>query len=216
MREEVARLVFPVLMAGLRYREDLCAGGADALQRDEVQRDLAALLEQTTQAKAWIDPTSASADFKGIGYPLACWLDEIFLAADSPWQAAWKDARLEPALYRSVDRGTMFWRQARLAERLLEPDALEVFYLCVVLGFRGDLNCPYGPRETRLQEWCDTVKARLDEAQPEEYPLPPETIPTTHVPPLTGESSFRTMLRVLVICLLLAVPLVGFLLLSRH
>jgi type VI secretion system protein ImpK len=51
----------------------------------------------------------------------------------------------------------MFWEQARLAEGRPHIDALEAYYLCVMLGFRGQ----YLGKPQDLQQWRQRVQARL-------------------------------------------------------
>src|SRR5947209_13972033 len=81
----------------------------------------------------------AGRPFLGVRYALACWLDEL-LILNSPWSAAWNERKLEAALYGTNDRAWKFWEQAELAAARPTTDALEGFFLCVVLGFRGELG----------------------------------------------------------------------------
>jgi type VI secretion system protein ImpK len=75
-------------------------------------------------------------------YALASWIDDLLIA--SPWRGHdwWESNSLEFALFKSRDRATKFFVKAKEAAELPRRDALEVFYLCVVLGFRGLYNLP--------------------------------------------------------------------------
>jgi type VI secretion system protein ImpK len=75
-------------------------------------------------------------------YALACWIDDLL--ASSPWHGNhwWENNSLEFALFRTHDRATMFFIRAKEAAELTRRDALEVFYLCVILGFRGLYRLP--------------------------------------------------------------------------
>ena len=73
MRPEIARLVFPVLTTGLLRKQELIGGVA--LELAEVQKELAGLLQATSQTEAWVHPGRFGKDFLGIQYALACWLD---------------------------------------------------------------------------------------------------------------------------------------------
>src|SRR5262249_62306200 len=115
--------------------------------------------------------------FLGIRYALVCWLDEIFIL-DSPWASEWNERKLEEGLYGTNDRAWKFWEQARKAEARPGTDALEVYYLCVVLGFRGDLrNAP-----ERLAGWRNTIESRIAKGQGQERQGPPGRTQPLDVP----------------------------------
>ncbi len=96
--------------------------------------------------------------FIGIRYALACWLDEV-AAHSQPWAAAWWEVhKMETSLYVGLnDRDWKFWEQAELAELRRDIDALEVAYLCVMLGFRGRF---FGNAQ-ELRDWRGRVEPRL-------------------------------------------------------
>ncbi len=70
-------------------------------------------------------------------YALIVWMDEIFLSL--PWDGAswWREHVLEMSLYQSRNCSVRFFELARAAAALPDRDALEVYYNCVLLGFRG-------------------------------------------------------------------------------
>jgi type VI secretion system protein ImpK len=156
-------------------------------------------------------PTTATAagNYLGARYALTCWLDELFIV-HSPWSSAWNERKLEVALYGSNDRAWRFWEQARLAEKRPTTDALEAYFLCVMLGFRGEL----GEDTDRLRAWCKSVQGRLTQMG-EEWPHPPELDPPTNVPPLHGLDSFRSTLYWTCLLLLLFIPLATFLIMQQ-
>jgi type VI secretion system protein ImpK len=191
MRAEIAALVFPVLNHALQLKTRIERG--EELDRDTEQAKLRGYLQSDMEAKRFVDfGGDSSVDsnssvlsmdrrgkdgFLGIRYALACWLDEIFI--DSPWERWWKDNNLETALYGSRDRAYRFWDQARRAEARNGDDALEVFFLCVMLGFRGD----YRNDSTKLHGWVNQTRARLSRRQDEDCPLPAPLDPQTRVSP---------------------------------
>lgn len=75
-------------------------------------------------------------------YALACWIDDLL--ASSPWHGNhwWENNSLEFALFKTHDRATMFFVRAKEAAELTRRDALEAYYLCVILGFRGLYRLP--------------------------------------------------------------------------
>jgi type VI secretion system protein ImpK len=75
-------------------------------------------------------------------YALASWIDDLLIS--TPWSGRdwWESNSLEFALFKSRDRATKFFIKAKEAAELPRRDALEVFYLCVVLGFHGLYKLP--------------------------------------------------------------------------
>jgi type VI protein secretion system component VasF len=138
-----------------------------------------------------------------VRYLLACWLDEFFIGY-TPWAERWKERKLETALYGSNERAWKLWEQARQAERRSESDPQEVFYLSVMLGFRGDME-----REpAALQAWAEAARARHGRLRP--WAAPPEQEPPTDVPPLRWRSRLRRTVLVGGLLLLVLIPLVTF------
>jgi type VI secretion system protein ImpK len=206
MRDDIADVVHPVFMYGLRLKERLERG-----ERPDLSAEQAALkgllgsqherqrlpefsgdqVESSVVGLTRSGESSARRDeaFLGVRHALVCWLDEMFIL-DSPWASEWNEQKLEEALYGSNDRAWKFWEQARKAEARPGTDALEVYYLSVVLGFRGDLrNAP-----ERLKSWRDTVESRIAKGQGREWQGPPEREPPINVPPLHGRERLQRMM----------------------
>ena len=75
-------------------------------------------------------------------YALVSWIDEVLINAPWPGQRWWLENSLEFVLFRTRDCATQFFEKANEAANLTRRDALEVFYVCVVLGFRGLFGLP--------------------------------------------------------------------------
>ncbi len=77
-------------------------------------------------------------------YALTTWIDEMLIAA--PWEGRswWTNNALEFAIFQSNIAYSEFYIKAREAAELTHKNALEVFYVCVVLGFRGLYRDPSG------------------------------------------------------------------------
>jgi type VI secretion system protein ImpK len=196
MRKQTARLVYPVFRYGLRLQERLRRGQVASVGEQTMlaeQTELKKLIKAADAAPGRSEAGEPGESFLGIGYPLACWLDEVFiLDPDSPWKAPWNEKSLEVALYGSRLRSDRFWEQARQAETRADADALEVFYLCVMLGFRGD----YRGDPNRLADWRETTEALVEQRQPGDWPdKPPELpVPPPDVPPLRAREHLRWVL----------------------
>jgi type VI secretion system protein ImpK len=224
MREEIASRVHPILAAGLHLQERLSRGESPALEAEQVS--LIGMLMGEGSATARIvdfegdaagDATRTDSEtgrpaeaFLGARYAVVCWLDEIFVL-DSPWSERWNEHKLEVRLYATNDRAWRFWDQARLAAARPSLDALEVFYVCVMLGFSGEL----GDNPMRLSDWVSATREQLVRARAREWRAPPELEPVTCVPPLRGRSAVRQMLLAVSATLLVAIPVVAFYLAYR-
>ena len=220
MRDEIANLVHRVLGYGLRLMARLQAGEPLDLQTEQLA--IKGYLLSELEAKRWpeyggegpaavsgvseeVDSDASSRDrFLGIRYALVCWLDELF-TVDSPWSTAWNERKLEAALYGTNDRAWRFWEQARLAEVRPGSDALEAFYLCVALGFRGELR----EMPTRLQAWAAAARHRILAGPKQEWSSPPELDPVTNVPPLHGREMLQRMVIAGGIFVLILIPIVA-------
>ncbi len=75
-------------------------------------------------------------------YALVAWLDEQMIGA--PWEGSkwWENNVLERKYFFDRRAYDYFFPQAEEAAKLPNKDALEVFYLCVILGFRGFYDRP--------------------------------------------------------------------------
>ncbi len=226
MRDEIANLVYPVLEQGMGLKDRLERGLSPDLELE--QMELKRLLGSEGDARRLSDYGGESMighsvglprggggqrggdSFLGIRYALVCWLDELFIL-DSAWSTEWNERKLEVALYGTNDRAWKFWEQARRAETQPGGDALEVFFLCVMLGFRGDLR----EDTTKLQAWVAGTQIRVSKSQAKEWQVPPELQPPSHVPPLRGRDRLQRMVLIAGLVLLIVIPLTTFLLVTR-
>lgn len=70
-------------------------------------------------------------------YAIASWIDEVLV--ETPWDGRdwWSNNVLEVELFNTRLCNERFYVRAQEASTLTRRDALEVYYVCVVLGFRG-------------------------------------------------------------------------------
>jgi type VI secretion system protein ImpK len=199
MREETAGLVHGVFRHGLDLKDRLARGESPAQTTEQAL--LMRLLEGAPEAKGPSDPTAAS-DLK---YALVCWLDELFVD-ETEWGARWNERKLEVAVFGTNDRAWRFWESARHAATRNDPDILEVYYLCVQLGFRGELR---GDRE-RLNAWAAVARGQIEQAAGQGWTPPPELEPPMKVSPLRGRDLFQKMAFRAAVVLLLVIPVTAF------
>jgi len=120
----------------------------DRINRDEkpVPQDerlrIRALIDQ---AEALL---GAGNEWRLAKYALASWADEMLV--DAPWAGRdwWSNNVLEMELFNTRQCYDQFYLQAKEASTLPQRDALEVFYVCVVLGFRGLYRDPEFSQQT--------------------------------------------------------------------
>ena len=97
--------------------------------------------EERLRIRTLIDQAEASVgkspEWKLAKYGLVSWIDEMLV--DSPWDGRewWSNNVLEMQLFNSRKAFDQFYVHAEEASTLRGKDALEVFYVCVILGFRG-------------------------------------------------------------------------------
>jgi hypothetical protein len=146
--------------------------------------------------------------YHGPQAPLVYWIDEVF-SFYSPWSQDWENRKLEQIYYNTSDRAHLFWDQARLALNRSDREAIEVFYLALLLGFRGTVR----DQVADVQDWREQFEANLGihdslswRDNPPALPMPP-----TDVPPLTAKKRLRTFLIVLATLGMGVIGLVSFL-----
>lgn len=227
MRQEIADLVHPIFAAGLELRERLERGETPLLEAEQarligmlladaearrlpeyggdIPDDRTLLLERSGEL-GMRSLSDGPSRYLGIRYALVCWLDELFIL-DSSWAEKWNEYKLEVRLYGGNDRAWRFWEQARLAANRSGQDSLIAFFLCVMLGFSGELL----EDPAQLAGWVAATRAQLARGADRGWRPPPELDPGTHVPPLRGRESLQRMILIGGLIMLTLVPLVAWL-----
>lgn len=105
---------------------------------------------------------------------LVYWTDEVLIAAS--WEGCywWNENKLETEYFETNDRAWLFYRSAERAASadVKRRDALEVYYIAVVLGFRGiygdneperleKLVRQHGFRHPTLEAWLRETARRI-------------------------------------------------------
>jgi type VI secretion system protein ImpK len=133
--------------------------------------------------------------FLGVRYALTCWVDELFII-HSPlaWADKWKERNLEYEIFQTSLAATRFWEQTDIvlgrpnaSKTSVTPgvDALESFFLCVVLGFRGE----YYDNVPLVREYIDEMRNKLTHTAP--WPPIRDLGVQTNVEPLEGHAVLR-------------------------
>lgn len=168
MHAALADAVYAVFNRGIAVRERLEAGDPIDWEREHER------VHTLLNAFVSVEDTKGSGDFSfvfsehanheerrrlthvTIGFALTCWLDE-FLTLHVPPETQLPDA------YRfgNAEGASRFWDEARYAETRGDLEAIEVMYLCVMLGFRG----PWRGETAQVEAWAERIRAKLDRMQ---------------------------------------------------
>jgi type VI protein secretion system component VasF len=198
MNKPFGHVVFPVFSAALELKDRLDQGEAPELEVE--QRKLLDLLRTDGETRRGTDYVGDGNAFLGARYALACWIDELFIVhTPAPWSDQWKEKVLEMTLFGTRERAWKFWDQVDLVlkrpntPRIAIPpglDALEAFFLAVVLGFRGKfLDNP-----AKVREYLEEIRPQVSRTGA--WPMPRDHGVTTNAEPLVGRETLRRVVSV--------------------
>jgi type VI secretion system protein ImpK len=153
--------------------------------------------EERLRIRGWLDQAEGrlghGPDWLLAKYALVAWIDDVLIEA--PWEGRswWKENALEVEVFNTRLRNEQFYLKAREASSLPQKDALETFYVCAVLGFRGLYRDPVaaaalaGPRQLPpdLETWArqTSMAIQLGQGRP---PISEQSEPVAGAPPLDG------------------------------
>lgn len=130
MTPEFAKAVDPVFL----YVIDLLERISGPQENFSVKDERLQIRSRLDRAEALIGETP---DWELARYALVTWIDEVLIEAAWPHTGWWKNNTLEWDIYHTGEAFDVFYVKAKQAATLRKKDALEVFYVCAVLGFRG-------------------------------------------------------------------------------
>jgi type VI secretion system protein ImpK len=187
MTPKFAKAVDPVFMHVL--------GLLERIVRDENPP----VSEERVKIRGWLDQAEGQLghgqDWQLAKYALVSWIDDVLI--DAPWEGRnwWKENALEVEIFNTRLRNEQFYMKGKEAASLPSKDALEVFYVAVVLGFRGlyrDPNAAAVLAEPRglppdLEAWAKqtSMAIQLGQGRPQ---VSESHEPIAGAPPLNGPS----------------------------
>jgi type VI secretion system protein ImpK len=129
---EFSKVIDPIFEAALRFESKIENAHIDSSFNTADER--ATLIRKIDEAESQLGKTKA---WELAKYAICGWIDARLIA--SPWKESnwWNNNCLEQRYFKTQLAHHRFFEKAIEAESLPEKDALEVFYLAVVLGFRG-------------------------------------------------------------------------------
>jgi type VI secretion system protein ImpK len=151
----------------------LPSAGALPAPHDLRQRIIDVLDRMVGAARAANVPEQEIAEAR---YALVAFIDEQILKSSWPGRVEWMNQPLQLTLYREVTAGENFFARMRaLLNHGGHEFALEIYYLCLALGFRG----AYGisGNAAALSSFTDAAKERVTQRLPSAAKLSPSAIP---------------------------------------
>jgi type VI secretion system protein ImpK len=138
-------------------------------------------------------------DFELAKRALVFWADDVLTMATVNDEQPWAGQTLEREIYGERERAIRFYEDAEKRARRANPDVLEVFYLAMVLGFRGDIldafrrmGKPFPPEvseEEARAQWGAELARQIPQRQTKDLPAPALG---GDVRPLWGAEMLRT------------------------
>jgi type VI secretion system protein ImpK len=211
VNDETDEFVYPILDYTLTLGERLDRG--ETLSLDEEQSFLGRLLSRelrTEDSTPASDEIVTSRQIEELRYAMVCAVDEFFISSTS-WKDRWNERKLESKYYATNDRAWKFWRGASQALSDGDVEMVEVYLLCVMLGFRGQM----AEDRQGLQAWVGDAQRLIESRRARLWSAPPSREPRTFVPPLHGRRSFESASLRLGVLVLATVSLVVFLVVQQ-
>ncbi len=208
MNDAFATLVGPIFRAVLEFPNRL--GHGDEPPLETVRAEFLNLLAEAEQRAA---PTRDLATDLATAKPaLVYWIDEMLI--NGPWAhaGAWRERILEWEFYRERLGGEAFFEKARAAETLNRTDPLEVFFLCVTLGFQGK----YTYHRDDLRAWAEHAYGRIAGANPHPERFLPDEPRDPDAPPLRPLPGKAALLNVSILVSITALVTLACFLLAFH
>lgn len=129
MTPRFAQAVDPIFLHVLGLLDRISRNENPSPQDERLR--IVALIDQT-QATLGAEPEWESAK-----YAIVSWIDEVLVDASWTGREWWSNNVLEMDYFKTRSCFEQFFVRAQEATTLARRDALEVYYVCVVLGFRG-------------------------------------------------------------------------------
>ena len=175
-RTENLALLYQGLLTGIVRMQ---AGRQHISDADSFRkRTMSALLEVERDAgTAGYD----GSDIRETQFAVVAFLDSVVLHSNEPIRAEWERKTLQEELFGQTDAGVVFFeklerlRSRRDAQEL--ADILEVFLLCMLLGFEGRYS---GGLRGELYSIEDKIRARIEDIRGKPKRLSPLGAPERH------------------------------------
>ncbi len=214
MSPEFANAVDPIFLYVISTMEQVAAH-----QRVEPRQLQAEVQAKLRGAEERLSQGATRESWELARYALCAWIDDVMINANWDGGGWWENHKLEFQYFKSNEAGTGFFQRAKQAEQLIQRDAIEVYYVAVILGFRGLFALPeskflaqqFGLPNT-IEDWTRNT-AGLLRFRSERERLTGVANPVSGAPPLEGKFTIVgaaiAMLMLLVLTVLLGYHILG-------
>ncbi len=167
MTPRFAEAIDPIFLRVFSLLERI--DGGETISATAEKRDLENLIAEADKRLA-----GASENWELAKYALVSWIDEMLIDAHL-WNGGdwWRDNVLEWSIFRSRRCNDLYYVNAKSALNANLDDAIQMIYVCVMLGFRGLYRDPrlnrmlidkYG-LATDLENWAGQYAGAVEQAR---------------------------------------------------
>jgi type VI secretion system protein ImpK len=141
-------------------------------------------------------------DIRDTHFAVVAWLDSVVLHSNDPVRAEWEGKTLQEELFGKADAGVVFFekleqfRSRRDSEQL--ADILEVYLLCLLLGFEGRYS---GGPSGEVHSIIERVGVRIDDIRGRNRVLSPSSSLPVEAAPVAREKQDFSMKRLRLLAL---------------
>ena len=126
----LADLCGDLLAFALQLKKSTDPGDAEAM-RLKIDEQFRALETKARQADI------PQEDVQQAKYAIAAFIDEMILTSSWPLKESWADKPLQLAYFNDFSAGEELYNKIEVLRGAKKSSVLEVYYLCLALGFRG-------------------------------------------------------------------------------
>lgn len=162
-----------MLAFALQLRKSSDPGDAEAM-RLKIDEQFRALETRARQADI------PQEDVQQAKYAIAAFIDEMILTSSWPLKESWADKPLQLAYFNDFSAGEEFYNKIDTLRGAKKNSVLEVYYLCLALGFRGKYVDLQGMEKKKVL--MDTMLREIRGAAPAAAGLSPNWQPPDALP----------------------------------
>lgn len=136
MRKSFATAIAPLINASLQWLETITDSHRGSLETPDFIDAQVTLKRHFSEARRHLESQNREGWIL-VHYAIVAWVDEQCMALPWEGQKWWQNNSLELNYFQQTEGNREFYVHAEKAIRNRERDAIEIYFLCVALGFRG-------------------------------------------------------------------------------
>ena len=134
MQREFALAVTPIFNTAIWWIETITDQNRPALPIEEIKDGRDKIISRIDSARKILEPRSRKT-WELIHYAIVAWIDEQCRSLNWEGRSWWENNSMEVKYFGSKNSHDAFYENAE--KSMQNPNAIEVYFLCVILGFRG-------------------------------------------------------------------------------